>query len=340
MRAITYTVTGEPDVLTLVDKAPSEPGPGEVRVTLHRSGVNPTDWKSRRGAEPGTPVEPAQVPNQDGAGVIDAVGEGVDASRVGERVWLWESAHGRPEGTAQEQTVVAADHAVPLPDEASFDLGASLAIPYMTAHRCLTVNEEGPDSLAEGSLAGRTVLISGGAGAVGNAAIKLATWAGATVITTVSSPEKADLARRAGARHIVNYREDDVVEAVREIEPDGVQTVVEVAVAANSEICSGVLAPNGTVAVYADDGGAPLTLPVRPMMVLNARWQFVLLYTAPEAWKARAVRDVSAAIRAGVVSVGKENGTPLHHFTLEDTTKAHAAVEAGAVGKVLIDVVP
>jgi len=340
MRAITYTVTGEPDVLTLVDKEPAEPGPGEVRVAVHRSGVNPTDWKSRRGAGPGAPVEPAQVPNQDGAGVIESAGEGVDLSRVGQRVWLWEAAHAGPEGTAQELTVLPAGQAVPLPDKASFDLGASVPIPFMTAHRCLTVSEDGPASLGPGTLGGRTVLVTGGAGAVGHAAITLATWAGASVITTVSGPEKAALARSAGARHIVNYREDDVVEVVRGIAPRGVDVVVEVAAAANSETCAGVLAENGTVALYADDGGAPLTLPVRPFMALNARWQFVLLYTAPAAWKTRAVRDVSAAIAAGVVRVGGEAGMPLHHYTLEDAAHAHAAVEGGAVGKVLIDVLP
>ncbi len=340
MRAISYAATGEPDVLTLSDKKPTEPGPGEVRVAVHRSGVNPSDWKNRRGAGPGTAVEPAQVPHQDGAGVIEAVGDGVDPSRVGERVWLWEAAFNRPDGTAQELTVLPADRAVPLPDEASFDLGASVGIPFMTAHRCLTVGEGGPLELGPGALEGVTVLVSGGAGAVGNAAIKLATWSGAEVITTVSGPEKADLARRAGARHVVNYREEDVVEAVREIAPDGVHVVVEVAAAANAEIVGGVLAAGGAVAVYADDDKAPLTLPVRPQMLLNARWQFVLVYSAPAAWKERAVRDVSRGIAEGVVTVGEEHGVPLHHFALEDTADAHAAVESGAVGKVLVDVVP
>lgn len=340
MRAITYAVTGEPDVLTLTDKQPTEPGPGEVRVAVHRAGVNPTDWKARRGTEAGVAVDPAKVPGQDGAGVVEAVGEGVDESRVGERVWIWEAGHGRPDGSAQELTVLPADRAVPLPDGASFDLGAGVGIPFMTAHRCLTVGEGGPLELGPGALEGRTVLVSGGAGAVGNAAIKLASWSGAEVITTISSSEKADLARRAGARHVVNYREDDVVEAVREIAPDGVDLVVEVAAAANAEICAGVLATGGTVAVYADDGGAPLTLTVRPQMMLNARWQFVLVYTAPEEWKQRAVRDVSRGIAEGVVTVGEEHGVPLHHYGLEDAAGAHAAVESGAVGKVVIDVVP
>ena len=145
MRSIEYSVTGGPEVLTLVDRPVPDPGPGEVRVRIHRSGVNPTDWKSRRGNEAGVAVDPPQVPNQDGSGVVDAVGQGVEAALLGLRVWIWEAAHLRPTGgTAQEYAVVPARHVVFLPDVASFDLGASLGVPFLTAHRCLTVNEDGP----------------------------------------------------------------------------------------------------------------------------------------------------------------------------------------------------
>src|SRR3954447_15571272 len=192
MRAVSYSRTGEPDVLELEDRPVPEPGPGEVRVRIHRSGVNPTDWKSRRGAEPGTPVEPPQVPNQDGSGVVDAVGDGVESALAGLRVWVWEAAHsGAQGGTAQEYAVLPARQVVHLPDQGSFDLGAALGVPFLTAHRCLTVTEGGPARLGPGTLEGRTVLISGGAGAVGNAAIQLARWSDATIITTVSTPEKA-----------------------------------------------------------------------------------------------------------------------------------------------------
>ena len=162
MRAIEYTETGAPDVLTLTDRPVPEPGPGEVRVRVHRSGVNPTDWKTRTGSAPGTPVDPPQVPNQDGAGVVDAVGEGVEAALAGLRVWIWEAAHLRPSGgTAQEYAVVPARHVVLLPDLASYDLGASLGVPFLTAHRCLTVTEDGPQRLGPGTLQGRTVLVAG-----------------------------------------------------------------------------------------------------------------------------------------------------------------------------------
>jgi NADPH2:quinone reductase len=339
VRAIEYSRTGEPDVLTLVDRPLTDPGPGEVRVQIHRSGVNPTDWKSRRGSEAGTPVDPPQVPNQDGSGVVDTVGQGVDAGLVGRPVWLWEAAYGRPSGgTAQEYAVVPIRHVVLLPDGASYDLGASLGVPFLTAHRCLTVTEDGPDRLGPGKLAGRTVLVAGGAGAVGNAAIQLARWSDATVITTVSSPEKGNLAALAGADHIINYKQQDVVAEVRAISPHGVNTIVEVSPAANAAIDADVVAMHGSVAVYATDGGNSMELPVRPSMVPNVRWQFVLVYNAPEPWRPRAIDDVTAAIQAGAVRVGPEAGLPLHHYSLEQAAEAHAAVEQSIVGKVLIDV--
>ncbi|HZX05025.1 NADPH:quinone reductase [Kribbella sp.] len=339
MRAVEYSVTGEPDVLTLVDRPMPDPGPGEVRVRIHRSGVNPTDWKTRRGNEPGTPVHPAQVPNHDGSGVVDGVGQGVDAGLRGQRVWLWEAAYQRPEGgTAQEYAVVPVRHVVPLPDAASYDLGASLGVPFLTAHRCLTVTEDGPDHLGPGRLAGRTVLVAGGAGAVGNAAIQLARWSDATVITTVSSPEKGNLAGLAGADHVIDYKQQDVVSEVRAIAPGGVDTIVEVSPAANAAIDAAVIAPHGSVAAYATDGGGTMELPVRASMVPNARWQFVLLYTAPESWRPRGLGDVAAAVAAGAIRVGPEAGIPLHHYALDQAAEAHAAVERGIVGKVLIDV--
>ncbi len=339
MRAIEYSQNGGPDVLSLQDRPVPEPGPGEVRVRIHRSGVNPTDWKSRTGSEPGAAVDPPQVPNQDGAGVVEAVGQGVEAALVGLRVWLWEAAHGRPSGgTAQELAVLPARHVVLLPDVASFDLGASLGVPFLTAHRCLTVTEDGPTRLEPGTLQGRTVLVAGGAGAVGNAAIQLARWCDATVITTVSSPEKANLAARAGADHVINYKQQDVVAEVRRIAPHGVNTIVEVAPGMNAAIDTEVLATHGSVAVYANDGGSDLQLPVRPLMVPNARWQFVLVYNAPDDWRARALDDVSAAVADGAARVGEEVGLPLHHYPLEQTSDAHAAVEGGTVGKVLVDV--
>jgi NADPH2:quinone reductase len=338
VRAIEYTKNGDPDVLTLVERPAVEPGPGEVRVQVHRSGVNPTDWKSRRGSTPGATVSPAQVPGQDGAGLVDAVGNGVDVGLLGRRVWIWEAAFQRPNGTMQELAIVPVHQVVPLPDGASFDLGAALGIPFLTAHRALTVTEDGPQRLGPGTLQDRVVLVGGGAGAVGNAAIQLARWSDATVISTVSSPAKAQSAVSAGADHVINYRQQDVVEEIRKLTNHGVNTIVEVAAAVNSAIDAAVIAHYGSVAMYADDGGSEFTLPIRPLMAPNARWQFVLVYTAPAEAKARAVDDISDSLLAGAIRVGAEVGMPLHHFPIEDAAAAHAAVENSIPGKVLVDI--
>jgi NADPH2:quinone reductase len=338
MKAIVYSRAGDSGVLRLTERPVPEPGPGEVRVRVHVSGVNPTDWKSR-GATRGQGLPfPEMVPNQDGAGIVDAVGAGVPQSRVGERVWLWEAAWQRADGTAQEYVVLPERQAVPLPGHASFDLGASLGIPALTAHRCLTLHEGGPDRLAPGSLAGRTVLVAGGAGAVGNAAIQLARWAGATVVTTVSGPEKSALARAAGADTVVNYRTEDAVAAIRAAAPDGVDIVVEVAPGANRDLDVAVAAVGASIAVYATEGPGELGLPVWPLMQRNVGYQFVLVYTVPETAKRAAVEDVAAAVAAGALNVGEAAGLPLHRYPLDRTGAAHDAVQAGAVGKVLIDI--
>jgi NADPH:quinone reductase len=307
-------------------------------VRIHRSGVNPTDWKARQAALYGAGPEQPQVPGQDGAGVVDAVGEGVERAWHGLRVWVWEAAYQRPHGTAQDWALVPARQVVLLPDSASFDLGAALGVPFLTAHRCLTVTEQGPERLGPGTLQGRTVLVAGGAGAVGNAAVQLARWSDATVITTVSSPRKALLASAAGADHVIDYRQQDVVHEVRKIAPDGVDTIVEVAPAPNARIDAQVVGRWGSVAMYANDGGDEVTLPVRPLMAPNARFQFVLLYALPPDAKERAVLDVSTAVEDAAIGVGEDAGLPLHHYPLENARDAHQAVKDGVVGKVLIDV--
>ena len=307
MRAVVYSEPGGPEVLRLVERPLPEPGPGEVRVAVAVSGVNPTDWKARRRELP----FPEIVPNQDGAGTIDAVGEGVDASRVGERVWLWEAAWQRAEGTAQEFVVLPERQAVRLDDSVSFDVGATLGIPALTAHRCLTVADLGPRRLGPAARAAPTVLVAGGAGAVGHAAIQLARWAGARVISTVSSDEKATLALAAGAGHVVNYRSSGAVEDIRRLAPHGVDVIVELAPAANAALDQAVLAPNGVVAVYANDGGGALDLPVSELMFRNIRYQFVLVYTVPAAAKDQAVADVVAAAAGDALPVGIGAGLPL-----------------------------
>ncbi|MCW0212975.1 MAG: NADPH:quinone reductase [Pseudonocardia sp.] len=337
MRAIIYRDRGGLDVLQLVDRPVPAPGPGEVRVRVAVSGVNPTDWKSRSSIDAPMPF-PEVIPNLDGAGTIDAVGEGVDRSRVGERVWLFMAAADRPTGTAAEFTVVPAERAVPLPDGADFDLGASLGVPALTAHRALTVAEGGPDRLRPGALDGKVVLAAGGAGAVGHAVIQLARWAGATVISTISGPEKARSATAAGAHHVINYREGDPAAEIRRIAPDGVDIVAEVALGANLDLDLAVLRTRGTISTYANDGGVPVALDVRQNMTLNTRFQFLVLYTVGPDALARGAADVVAAVHDGALPVGEEHGLPLVRFPLDRTADAHRAVEQGAVGKVLIDV--
>jgi NADPH2:quinone reductase len=250
-------------------------------------------------------------------------------------VWLLLAQHGRAFGTAAELTVQPAERVVHLPDGASYDVGASLGVPAVTAHRALTSGEV--HRLHPGSMADQVVLVAGGAGAVGHAAIQLARWAGATVITTVSSEAKADLARAAGAHHVVNYRETDAAAAILAIAPGGVDLVVEVAPAPNQALDLAVTRVHGTIAIYANNGGTELTLPLRETFSRNLRYQFIILYTLDPAMLSLAVSEVSAALLDGALDVGEAAGLPLHHYPLEDTAAAHDAVEAGTVGKVLID---
>jgi NADPH:quinone reductase len=339
MRSVVYSSTGDPSVLRVVDRDVTEPGPDEARVRVVVSGVNPTDWKSRRGSGDGaaTPF-PEVTPNQDGAGVVDAVGERVENLSVGDRVWVYLAGHQRPTGTAQEYTNLPAARVVRLPGNTSFDIGASLGVPAMAAHRALTVSEDGPKRLHPGALSGKVVLVAGGAGAVGHAAIQLARWAGATVLSTISGSAKAALATAAGAHHVINYRDEDAATAIKNVAPDGVDLVVEVAISANSRLNIDVVKPRASIAIYANDGGDEFRLDVRQNMIKNLRYQFVLLYTVGEAALTAAVEDTTLALVDGALPVGEDAGLPLHRFPLANTAQAHQAVQDGAVGKVLIDV--
>jgi NADPH2:quinone reductase len=321
--AVRYEQIGDADVMRLVAMDRPEPGPGEVRVRVRVSGVNPTDWKSRAGATAGALAGEFQIPHQDGAGVVDAVGPDVDPARIGQRVWLFFAAYRRPWGTAAQWTVVPADRAVPLPDGVDDDLGASLGIPALTAHRCL---------FADGPIADRTVLVAGGAGAVGHAAIQLARWAGARVVATVSTEEKARIATAAGADAVVDYRAADAVEQIRAHAPEGIDRVVEVALAPNLGLDLEVCNPHATIVSYANDGGADATVPIRSLMGPNTTLRFVLVYTMPRPALTAAVAGVTAALQAGVLTT-----LPLHRFPLERTPEAHAAVEKAVLGKVLVD---
>lgn len=320
MKAAVYRATGPArDVLAVEEVDRPAPGPGEVLVRVHASGINPTDFKTRSGAT-ARPVEGFQIPNHDGAGVIEAVGDGVDEARVGERVWVWFAAFGRRWGTAAEYTVVPSRQAVRLPDGASWELGASLGVPAMTAHRAL---------FADGPVTGKTVLVAGGAGAVGHYAIELAKRAGARVVTTVSSPAKAELAAKAGADLVVNYRDKDAIDQVKAFAPV-VERVVEVALGANLELDLAVSGPDTVVVTYAADAADPV-LPVRACMTANVTLRFVLLYGVPGAALDAAVADITAAVEAGALTE-----LPVHRYPLDEIVVAHEAAEGGAVGKVIV----
>jgi len=322
--AALYRTAGDSGVLSVEEVRTPDPAPGEVRVRLRVAGVNPTDHKRRSSTEPDADF---QVPGQDGAGDIDAVGEGVDPARIGERVWVWFAARpaqpgqpGRPWGTAAQYTVVPSRQAVLLPGPASYDDGAGLGVPAMTAWHCL---------YAEGPVEGRTILVAGGAGAVGNAAIALARRGGATVIATVSGQDKAALAQAAGAHAVMNYRDHDVGDQIRAHAPDGVDRIVEVALGANLELDLAALAPRGVISTYADDALAEL--PVRRLMVANATLRFVLIYGVTD----EALDAAAGGVAAAAADLPR---LPITRFPLAEVAAAHDAVAQGTLGKVLLDI--
>ncbi len=319
MKAALYRSTGAAgEVLRVEEVGRPEPGPGQVRVKVELSGINPTDWKSRSGATP-RPIDGFQIPHHDGAGVIDAVGEGVGQARIGERVWVWLAAGSRW-GTAAQWTVVPARQAVPLPGNVPAELAVSLGVPAMTAHRCV---------FADGPVAGQRVLVAGGAGAVGHFAIELAKYAGASVAATVSGPEKAALARQAGADLVVNYREAGAVDQLSEFAPR-MDRIIELALGANLDLDLALSGPQTVIVDYAAEPADPV-LPVRSCMTANVTLRFVLLYGVPAAAMDLAVADISAALAAGALTA-----LPVTRFGLDQIAEAQDAVRAGAVGKVVV----
>ncbi len=321
MIAAYYKSTGDVDVLEVGELPTPEPRGGEVRVRIALSGINPTDWKGRARGELSFPF---QIPHHDAAGVIDAVGAGVDPGRVGERVWLWDAAYLRQWGTAAQFSVVPEAQAVALPADVSFDLAACLGIPAKTAHRAV---------YADGPVSGQTILVAGGAGAVGFYAIQLARLGGARVVTTVSSDDKAAIARTARADSILNYRQDDVPARVAELTAGaGVDRVIEVAFAANLDLNRQVLAANGTIATYAVDEEMP-AIPVRWLLPDNITLRWLLVFAVPEEAKREAVAELSRALADGALKP-----LPLLRFPLEEVRAAHRAGEQGAVGKVVLEI--
>lgn len=325
MRAMVYDTDGpRAGELRLVELPDPEPGPGEVRVRVAVAAVNPTDWKARVNGRAGR-TWPTQVPGQDGAGVIDRVGPGVDPGRIGQRVWLHLAAFEHDGGASAELVRVPARRAVPLPDDVDVDLGAMLGVPALTAHRCL---------FADGPVEGRTVLVTGGGGAVGHATIQLARHAGARVITTVSGPERASIAATAGPDVVLGYRDPDHVERLAAAVPEGIDRVVDVDVAANLATYEPLLNPHAVVAVYAQSPTAPtVALPVGAVMRRNIVLRSVMLYGVPVPDLDAGVAHVDRLLRTvGLAAM------PVVRLPLERLAEAHDRVRAGVLGRVLVDV--
>ncbi len=326
MRAAFYEKQGAArEVLVVGDLPDPQPGAGEVRVRVIASGINPSDIKTRTGFGGKAMPFPRIVPHQDGAGVIDAVGPGVPDTRIGERVWIYMAQWGRAFGTAAEFVVVPSAQAVRLADNVPFEIGASLGVPAMTAHRCL---------FADGDLRGKRVLVQGGAGAVGNAAILLAKWAGAWVAATVSREEQAEVARAAGADLVINRHQEDVPQAIRSATSGhGVDRIVDVDVAANVAVAVACLARDGVVSAYSTESPeAKLTIPFFPALLGGFSFRFVYVYTMPEAAMRQATEVISACAASGayVPQIAKT-------YALDAVADAHEFQESGkAVGKVLI----
>jgi len=326
MRAGWYERNGAAREVLKVGELPTpNAGPGEVRVRLHASGVNPSDVKKRAGFRGQVITDPRIIPHSDGAGIVDQIGPGVTGARLGERVWLHSAQFQRADGTAAEYVTVPAALATRLPNNTDFAAGACIGIPVMTAHRCV---------FADGMVTGRTVLVAGGAGAVGFYAIQLAKWGGARVVTTVSSDDKQAAALRAGADIVINYKLGNVVEQIRDtVGPDGIDRVIEVDFGANLATNLAVLKPGGTIASYASMAAPEPALPFYALMAKNAVLRLVLVYSMGAEATAAACADITRWL---------ESGDRAHQiaerFSLDQLAAAHEAVEAGTkIGCVVID---
>lgn len=324
MRAAYYEKIGAAKDVLIIGELPNpNVSTGEVRVRLHVSGVNPSDVKARAGRPM---IAPKIVPHSDGAGVIDEVGPGVSKDRIGQRVWLWNGQWKRPFETAAEYITLPQDQAVPLPDNITFEEGACLGIPALTALRALST---------DGSVLGSTVLITGGAGAVGAYAIQFARLLGAAkIISTVSSVEKTRIAEGLGTDHVINYRTEDVAHRVKELtDGKGVDRIVEVDAAANVRSLPDIIARDGLYVVYGS-GAAEIPFAFGPMIGIGAAVRFFVVYELVPAVREQTIGALSTYLRAGVLK-----HAVARRFPLNDVVAAHEAVESGAViGNVVLSI--
>lgn len=323
MKAVWYEAVGPADQVLQYGKLPDpQPQSGEVRIAVHVSGVNPIDVKKRMGGRGGMPSARV-IPHFDGAGVIDAVGEGVDSKRVGERVWFYEAQWQRDNGAATDFVCLPAHLAIPLPDDVDLEIGACLGIPALTAYGAV---------FYDGKVEGQTILVTGGAGSVGRYAIQFAKLSGARVFTTISSEEKAASAQAAGADEIINYKTSDVAERVLELtNGQGVDRVVEVEFGGNLATNLKVVRIGGIIATYASQAMPEPKLPFYDLMYRNITIHPTVVFQLPAALKAEGTCDITGWLESGKLT--HEIGA---RFSLAETSKAHQTVENGAMGKVLV----
>jgi NADPH:quinone reductase len=326
MRAAWYERNGAAAEVLQVGELPDPvPGPGEVLIRIHASGVNPSDVKTRAGLR--APMAfPRIIPHSDGAGVIVGAGAGVSESRIGQRVWIYNAQWQRPFGTAASLVALPAALAVPLPDQVSFAAAACLGIPASTAHNAV---------FADGRVAGKTVLVTGAAGAVGHYAVQLAKWGGARVLATVSGEAKAAHARAAGADLVINYRSEDVAAAVLKATGGAsVDRIVEVEFGGNLHVTERVLKPHGIVAAYASMADPTPKLPFYALMFKSIVVRLLVVYTLTDEERAKAIADLTRAMEAGVLSHAVAESHPLAGIV-----RAHEAVESGKlIGNVVLEI--
>jgi len=325
MKAAWYEKIGAAnEVLQVGEMADPSPQAGEVLVEVKASGVNPSDVKTRAGAR-GELQFPRIIPHSDGGGIITAVGEGVDQSRIGERVWIWNGAFGRAHGTCAEMIALPSEQAASLPDGTSFEAAACLGIPASTAYYGMLCN---------GSVENQTVLVTGGAGAVGYYGIQLAKWSGASVISTVSGDEKAAVANDAGADLVINYRDEDVVAAIEDFtNGEGVDRILEVEFGGNLSVSEQVIKPNGTIAAYGSVAVMEPSLPFYNLMFKGVKLNTYLIYIVSESDRNMIVNGLNDAMSdEALTHIISES------YALDEIIDAHQSMESSQViGNIVIN---
>ena len=327
MRAAWYEAFGPAqDVLQLGEIDTPSAGPGEVLVRLHASGVNPSDTNKRAGSFPNLLDNGLVIPNSDGSGIIESVGDGVDDSRVGDRVWVYQAQFARRFGTAAQYLAIDDARAPALPDNAGFEIGACLGIPAMTAHRCV---------FSDGDIAGQTIVVTGAAGRVGYYATQWASQAGATVIATASNDDDSAVCIAAGAHRVVDHRSDDfAANILASADGNPVDRIIDLEFGANLATSLAVIKTSGTIVTYGSTVVPEPTVPFFQMLYLDLNLQFVIVYAMPEAAKQHAIADITAAL----------NNDTLYHriatrMPLDDIAAANQLIEQGTIrGAVILDI--